>query len=241
VDRENRRISLGYKQLEQDPWPQLSRNYAVGNETTGKILRLLDRGVIVDLGEQVEGFVPTMQLGKAEISKPADAFNEGDELPLKVIEFDHPGKKIVLSVEAYYRGREKTELEAFLAKHPTKTQKVEEIVEEKPQLAPGEEKKEEPQEPKEEVKETAPTPQEIPAKETPESQEEKPTSEEIKEAKPPEEKPSESPATAETEEEKKKLEDAPIKEEIPSPSAEETEEGSEKEDSTTTDEEERKE
>jgi small subunit ribosomal protein S1 len=139
VDRENRRISLGYKQLQDDPWPELSRKYAVGKETTGKILRLLDRGVIVDLGEDLEGFVPTLHLGKPEISKPSDAFSEGDELPLKVIEFDHPGKKIVLSVEAYYRGREKTELDVFLAQHPTKTQKVEEIVEERPHL---EEKKE---------------------------------------------------------------------------------------------------
>ena len=134
VDRENRRISLGYKQVKGDPWPELSRKYAVSNETTGKILRLLDRGVIVDLGDEVEGFVPTFHLGKPEISKPADAFSEGDELPLKVIEFDHPGKKIVLSVEAYYRGREKTELDDFLGMHPTKTQKVEEIVEERPKL-----------------------------------------------------------------------------------------------------------
>jgi len=134
VDRENRRISLGYKQTKDDPWPELSRKFGVGNETSGKILRLLDRGVIVDLGEEVEGFVSTIHLGKPEISKPADAFNEGDILPLKVTEFDHPGKKIVLSVEAFYRTREKTELEDFLGRHPTKTQKVEEIVEQRPQV-----------------------------------------------------------------------------------------------------------
>jgi small subunit ribosomal protein S1 len=134
VDKENRRISLGYKQLEADPWPDLSRKFAVSKETTGKILRLLDRGVIVDLGDNVEGFVPTNHLGKPEISRPVDAFNEGDDIPLKVIEFDRAGKRIVLSVEAYYRGREKAELEAFLAKHPTKTLKVEEIVEERPKL-----------------------------------------------------------------------------------------------------------
>ena len=139
VDRENRRISLGYKQLKQDPWPELSRKFGLGKETTGKILRLLDRGVIVDLGDDVEGFVPTLQLGKTEISKPSDAFSEGDELPLKVIEFDSQGKKVLLSVEAYYRGREQKELDAFLARHPTRTQKVEEIVEERPKLESAEE------------------------------------------------------------------------------------------------------
>jgi small subunit ribosomal protein S1 len=134
VDKENRRISLGYKQLEADPWPEMSKKFSVNKETTGKILRLLDRGVIVDLGDNVEGFVPTNHLGKPEISRPIDAFNEGDDIPLKVIEFDRAGKRIVLSVEAYYRGREKAELEEFLVKHPTKTLKVEEIVEERPKL-----------------------------------------------------------------------------------------------------------
>jgi small subunit ribosomal protein S1 len=134
VNKENRRISLGLKQLREDPWPELSRKFALNKETTGKILRLLDRGVVVDLGNEVEGFVPTHHLGKTEITRPIDAFNEGDEIPLKVIEFDQSAKRIVLSVEAYYRGREKAELDEFLAKHPTKTLKVEEIVEERPKL-----------------------------------------------------------------------------------------------------------
>jgi small subunit ribosomal protein S1 len=134
VDKENRRISLGLKQLHEDPWPELSRKFSVNKETTGKILRLLDRGVVVDLGNNVEGFVPTHHLGKTEITRPIEAFSEGDEIPLKVIEFDQGAKRIVLSVEAYYRGREKTELDAFLVKHPTKTLKMEEIVEERPKL-----------------------------------------------------------------------------------------------------------
>lgn len=237
VDRESRRISLGYKQLETDPWPQLSRKYAVGNETSGKILRLLDRGVIVDLGEQVEGFVPTLHLGKPEISKPADAFNEGDELPLKVIEFDHPGKKIVLSVEAYYRGREKTELEAFLAKHPTKTQKVEEIVEERPHLEPGEEK-----ETKHDVKEVpaeGPAEPKVTPTETPaEPQEERPVSSRGVEEKAPEETSAEPPAATE-EEKQQQPGDANSREET-APSA--TEDSSqEKQGSASTEEEPKKE
>ncbi len=154
VDKQNRRISLGLKQLREDPWPELSRKFAVHKETTGKIVRLLDRGVIVDLGGNVEGFVPTNHLGKTEITRPVDAFNEGDEIPLKVIEFDKGGKKIVLSVEAYNRGREKAELDALLAKHPTKTLKVEEIVEERPKL----EVEKRPEEKKEEAPSAAETP-----------------------------------------------------------------------------------
>lgn len=214
VDRENRRISLGYKQMSTDPWPELSRRYGMGKESTGKILRLLDRGVIVDLGADLEGFVPTMHLGKPEISKPADAFSIGDELPLKVIEFDHPGKKIVLSVEAFYRGRETAEHEAFLVKHPTKTQKVEEIVNEKPHLAAAAvvsgvkaEKKEEGESPPE-------TPTEPKEEETvPQAAEEKPA----------EETPPESPAASE---EKKEAEpgEVPAEDEPATPPAEETSE-----------------
>jgi small subunit ribosomal protein S1 len=227
VDRENRRISLGYKQLSTDPWPELSRKYGMGKETTGKILRLLDRGVIVDLGADLEGFVPTVHLGKPEISKPSDAFNIGDELPLKVIEFDHPGKKIVLSVEAFYRGREKAEHEAFIANHPTKTQKVEEIVEEKPKLeqapAAGElktEKKEEAESPPETPAE--PKEQEV-ASETAAEPTQQETAPQVTEEKPPEETPAEPPVAAE---EKKEAEppEAPATDEPTTPPAEETSE-----------------
>jgi len=219
VDRENRRISLGYKQLKMDPWPDLSQKYAVDKETVGKILRLLDRGVIVYLGDEVEGFVPTLHLGKPEITKPADAFNEGDELPLKVIEFDHQGKKIVLSVEAYYRGREKAELDAFLAKHPTKTQKVEEIVEERPHLEVEKEKKDV-------VSSEAPT----------EAQKDETLPEEVKE-KPPEEAPAESQVTPEDKKETKP-EDVQVDDESTSPPTEET---SEKDEGSTSTEEPKKE
>ena len=117
VDRDNRRISLGYKQLTEDPWPQLSKNYAVGAEVLGTIIRMLDRGIIVELPGGVEGFVPTNQLGKTDLEKPSDVFQINSEIPLQVIEFDQPGRKIVLSVNAYYKKRERAEFEQYLAKH----------------------------------------------------------------------------------------------------------------------------
>ena len=215
VDKENRRISLGYKQLEADPWPELSKKFAVAKETTGKILRLLDRGVVVDVGDNVEGFVPTNHLGKPEITRPIDAFNEADEIPLKVIEFDRAGKRIVLSVDAYYRGREKAELEAFLVKHPTKTLKVEEIVEERPKLDV------------ERKLEGAPPPAEPPKTETqevrePQSQEEPApeAGEEKKEEIPPQAEPSEvkTEETPEAEVEDKPKDEGRLAEEQPASS-----------------------
>jgi small subunit ribosomal protein S1 len=128
IDKENRRISLGHKQVSQDPWPDLQLQYAVNTETMGTIARLLDRGVIVNLPGEVEGFVPTYHLNKPDLTRPADAFAEGDELPLRVIEFDSHNRRIVLSVNAYFAGKEQKDIEEYLAKHPTKTVAVAEMV-----------------------------------------------------------------------------------------------------------------
>ncbi len=119
IDRGNRRISLGFKQLFDDPWPAYAMKYGIGIECVGAVTRVLDRGVIVELGNEVEGFVATHHLGVPNLQKPADAFKEGDEIPLKVIEFDQTQRKIVLSVDDYYRGKDKTEHEQYVANHST--------------------------------------------------------------------------------------------------------------------------
>jgi small subunit ribosomal protein S1 len=121
VDHDNRRISLGYKQLQDDPWPELSKKYSIGSECLGAITRVMDRGVSVELDGNVEGFVPTPQLGKPDLENPVGVFTEGEQIPLQVIEFDRPAHKIVLSVGAYYKKREQQEMDQFLAKHPTRT------------------------------------------------------------------------------------------------------------------------
>jgi small subunit ribosomal protein S1 len=130
IDHENRRISLGLKQLKDDPWPEISRKYSMGTDCLGTITRVMDRGVTVELDGEVEGFVPTHQLGKPDLENPADAFSEGEQIPLQVIEVDRSVHKIVLSVSAYYRKREKRELEQFLAKHPTHTVTVKDAISE---------------------------------------------------------------------------------------------------------------
>jgi small subunit ribosomal protein S1 len=100
IDKEQRRISLGLKQAEEDPWPTLAEKFEIDANVTGKVVRMLDRGVVVELTEDVEGFVPLSQLGVEGLKKPADAFNEGDELELKVARVDAQNRRIVLSVAA---------------------------------------------------------------------------------------------------------------------------------------------
>ncbi len=119
IDSENRRVSLGLKQLQDDPWPEYAKKYSVGNEVLGAVVRVMDRGLVVELDGEVEGFVPANQLGDEYMNKPAESFNEGDSLPLKVIEFDRAGRKIVLSLSAYFEKRNREEYEAFIAKQAT--------------------------------------------------------------------------------------------------------------------------
>jgi len=119
IDSENRRVSLGVKQLKDDPWPDYAKKYNLGNEVLGTVLRAMDRGLVVELDGEVEGFVPSNQLGREGQERPAESFNEGEQIPLKVIEFDRSARKIVLSLAAYFEKRDREEFEQFLAAHPT--------------------------------------------------------------------------------------------------------------------------
>ncbi len=127
IDAENRKISLGHKQVMDDPWPNFHERFRVSNEMQGKVVRMLERGVVVELDGDVEGFVPLNQLGKKDLEKPEDAFKIGDMLNLRVIEFDPTNRRIVLSVEAYFKDRDRAELEAYIAAHPTVVTPVAEI------------------------------------------------------------------------------------------------------------------
>ncbi len=93
IDKENRRLSLGHKQLEENPWNQFEGTYALDSVHDGTITEVNDKGAVVKLGEDVEGFVPARQLTKEDGSTP----KVGDVLPLKVIEFSKGTRRIVLS------------------------------------------------------------------------------------------------------------------------------------------------
>ncbi|HYW05418.1 MAG TPA: 30S ribosomal protein S1 [Longimicrobium sp.] len=98
VDAENKRISLGLKQTQDDPWDQLAEQFYAGQEINGTVSRLQDKGVAVDLGDDIEGFVPVSQLGVTGLQNPADVFADGDELEMRVTEVDAPNRRIVLEV-----------------------------------------------------------------------------------------------------------------------------------------------
>lgn len=118
IDSEQRRIALGHKQVDQNPWDFFENKYKVGADEDAKIERIIDKGVIVELPDGVDGFVPVSQLSFAPVDDISSYFKIGDELPLRVVEFDKESKKIVLSVVERLRGQDESVINAFNAEHP---------------------------------------------------------------------------------------------------------------------------
>ena len=93
IDKENRRLSLGHKQLEENPWNEIESKYAVDTVHTATISELTDKGAVVALGENITGFVPAKQLVKED----GTTLKAGETAEFKVIEFSKATKRITLS------------------------------------------------------------------------------------------------------------------------------------------------
>jgi len=127
VDVDQRKISLGHKQVEENPWDKFERKYFVGAMVQGKIVRIIEKGIIAELPENVDGFVPTTQLSTGKIKNVANHFPVDSELPLKVIEFDKENKKIVLSSIAALKEKPEEEIQSYIDSHKLEKVTVQEI------------------------------------------------------------------------------------------------------------------
>ena len=128
IDIEQRKISLGHKQVFSNPWDNFEKLYTVGAETEGKVVRIIEKGLIAELPEDVDGFVPGTQLAPSKVKNIANHFPIDDVIPLKVIEFDKENKKIVLSAIAVLKDKSEDEIRAYLDKHKLDRVTIEEIL-----------------------------------------------------------------------------------------------------------------
>ncbi len=128
IDIEQRRISLGHKQIQDNPWDAFENQYKAGTDVEGKIVRIIEKGIIVELPLSVDGFVPTSQLSQTPIKNVSDSFKQGDALWLRVIEFDKESKKIVLSALEYLRGKEQKLVDDYVASHKLTPMTMKDIV-----------------------------------------------------------------------------------------------------------------
>jgi small subunit ribosomal protein S1 len=99
LDRDNKRISLGLKQIQPDPWTTVAQRYPMGSRVTGKIVRLTDFGAFVELEAGVDGLLHISQMSNRPIGRPDEVVNVGDELTLLVIRVDPNERRIGLSLK----------------------------------------------------------------------------------------------------------------------------------------------
>ena len=99
IDKENKRISLGIKQIQPDPWTTVAQRYPMGSRVTGKVVRLTDFGAFVELEPGVDGLLHISQMANRPVGSPAEIVNVGDELGLLVIRVDPNERRIGLSLK----------------------------------------------------------------------------------------------------------------------------------------------
>ena len=99
VSADDRRLSLGIKQAEENPWETIREEYSSGKVVSCTVLKVLDKGIIFNLDENLEGIVPLKRLKKSEKDQLFEKFKEGDSHEVTVQEVDEEYKKIILMID----------------------------------------------------------------------------------------------------------------------------------------------
>jgi len=114
IDVENERVSLGIKQLTEDPWQAAARRYPSGSRVAGKVTSVTDFGVFVDIGEGIEGLIHVSQLSSERVDKPSSLFKPGDSVEAAVVTVDTQDRRIALSIKMLHQVAEREEVDAYL-------------------------------------------------------------------------------------------------------------------------------
>jgi len=115
IDKTNQRISLGIKQLSDDPWKNIDQKYKIGDLVTGKVTKLASFGAFVQLQDEIDGLVHISQLSEEHVTKVKDILKVGQEVEARVIKVDKVERRIGLSIKAanYSEEELRRESEAF--------------------------------------------------------------------------------------------------------------------------------
>ena len=100
VDRENKKVSIGYKQLQPRPWDTAAERYAEGDVVHGKVVRIVPFGAFVELEKGIDGLVHVSQITHEWVEDPTSALAIGQEVDAKVLAVDPEARRITLSIKA---------------------------------------------------------------------------------------------------------------------------------------------
>ena len=107
IDREGKKVSIGYKQLQPQPWDLAIDKYHVGDVIHGKVVRIVPFGAFVEVEKGIDGLVHVSQISYERIETPATVLNVGDEVDAKIIHFDAEAKRLNLSIKALLEAPER--------------------------------------------------------------------------------------------------------------------------------------
>ncbi len=130
IDIENKRVSLGYKQLQPKPWDTVQEKYNVGDVVKGKVVRLVNFGAFVEIEKGVDGLVHVSQISNQWLENPVSALEVGQEVEAKILDINVEKEKITLSIKALLPEIEKPAKEESDEKKSKKRAKVEEPADE---------------------------------------------------------------------------------------------------------------
>ena len=99
VNRENNRIALAVKDINNDPWKLIAQEVAVGDVITGKVVRTIERGAFVEIKEGVEAYLPISQLSENRVPTVNSVVNPGDEIEAKILNFQPEEKRMLISIK----------------------------------------------------------------------------------------------------------------------------------------------
>ena len=111
IDAENKKVSVGYKQLQPKPWDSVLERYAVGDVITGKVVRLVSFGAFVEVEKGIDGLVHVSQISNEWLENPVTALQVGQEITAKILNIDVEKEKMTLSIKALLPEVEKPEKE----------------------------------------------------------------------------------------------------------------------------------
>ncbi|RMH31431.1 MAG: 30S ribosomal protein S1 [Nitrospirae bacterium] len=116
IDREKERLSLGYKQLTADPWEStIPARYHVGDVATGKVTKIADFGIFIELEDGVEGLIHVSELGMDSDVRLEETFSVGQDVTAKIVKVDCEERKIALSLWEYLKDVEQAQVHEFNA------------------------------------------------------------------------------------------------------------------------------
>lgn len=127
VDTDQRKISLGHKQINDNPWDKFETEYAAGKKADGKVVRIIEKGLIAELPLGVDGFIPATQLSPNKIKNLSYCFPVDTQLELVVLEFDKENKKIVLSALAALKEKSDDEIAKYIENYKLDKVSVDDI------------------------------------------------------------------------------------------------------------------